>query len=106
MARERAPGPAASSGLAAPGPAASSGLAAPGPAASSGSGGVALTIDCISRGLLLGEGLKAELEALTVPGLPQVGALTIGEIANNGFEFLEFHNKTTVLALLSEPTAA
>lgn len=66
---------------------------------------IALTIDCISRGLLLKEGLKAELEALKVPGVPQVGALTIGEIANNGEDFLEFYNKTTVLALLSEQAA-
>jgi hypothetical protein len=61
---------------------------------------VALTIDCISRALLLGPALAAELQALRVPGLPQVGALTIGEIASNGDGYLLVHNKTSVVALL------
>ncbi len=63
---------------------------------------LALTIVCISRGLLLGDGLAAELDALKVPGVPQVGALTVGELAGSGEEYLDFHNKTVALALLSE----
>jgi hypothetical protein len=62
--------------------------------------GVALTIDCISRALVLGERHAEELAALEVPGLPQVGALTLGEIASSRKGFLQLHNKTTVLALL------
>lgn len=63
-------------------------------------GALALTIDCISRSLLLGERLSAELEALRVPGATQVGALTIGEIASGTNSFLQVHNKTTVMALI------
>lgn len=70
-----------------------------------GGGGVALTIDCISRALLLGPRLVDELAALRVPGLPQVGALTIGEVASAGEGFLAFHNKTSVVAILSDGAA-
>ncbi len=66
---------------------------------------VGLTIDCISRALLLGERLPTELAALRVSGLPQVGALTIGELASSQGAFVRVHNKTTVLALLSPSQA-
>lgn len=62
---------------------------------------LALTLDCISRALLLGDRLQEELEALRVPGLEQVGALTIGEVASTRESFLQIHNKTTVLAVLT-----
>jgi len=62
--------------------------------------GVAVTIDCISRALVLGDRHVEELAALEVPGLPQVGALTLGEVASSRKHFLQLHNKTTVLALL------
>ncbi len=74
------------------------------PGASSPPGTMTLTIDCISRSLLLGDRLKDELEALRVPGALQVGALTIGEVASGTNSFLQVHNKTTVLALLDAPT--
>lgn len=61
---------------------------------------VAVTIDCISRALLLGPALQEELQALRVAGVPQAGALTIGEIASNGDGYLLVHNKTSVVALL------
>jgi len=66
---------------------------------------VALTLDCISRALLLGDRLPDELEALRIPGLAQVGALTIGEVASTRESFLQIHNKTTVLALIEETLA-
>ncbi|HNV72888.1 MAG TPA: FIST C-terminal domain-containing protein, partial [Candidatus Ozemobacteraceae bacterium] len=58
-------------------------------------------IDCISRVLFLGTEFDRELQTVCLEGLPMVGALTIGEIANCGHEFLEFYNKTSVVGLLS-----
>jgi hypothetical protein len=66
--------------------------------------GGGLLIDCISRVLFLGERFGEELA--TVQGRlqqagghqhPLFGALTLGEIANNGAQCLEFYNKTLVL---------
>lgn len=59
-----------------------------------------IVIDCISRALLLGEDIREELQCLRFEGLPQVGALTIGEVAHLGNEYLQFHNKTCVLSLV------
>lgn len=59
----------------------------------------ALFIDCISRVLFLGESMGRELAA-AAGGRPLFGALTLGEIANSGRDYLEFYNKTAVLALL------
>ncbi|WP_396214557.1 FIST signal transduction protein [Gemmatimonas sp.] len=59
-----------------------------------------LLIDCISRSLFLGDRFTTELAAID-DGLPMVGALTIGEIANSGREFLEFYNKTAVVGLIA-----
>lgn len=56
-------------------------------------------IDCISRALFLGDKLSEELEAAAGSG-DVVGAMTLGEIANNGLDYLEFYNKTVVVALL------
>ena len=61
-----------------------------------------LLFDCISRALFLGDGIDDELKALT-QGEPSVGAFTLGEIANSGQDYLEFLNKTTVLARLAKP---
>lgn len=57
-------------------------------------------IDCISRSLFLGDGFDEELTAID-DGLPMVGALTLGEIANSGRDFLEFYNKTAVVGLIA-----
>lgn len=57
-------------------------------------------IDCISRSLFLEDRFGEELAALD-DGLPMVGALTLGEIANSGREFLEFYNKTAVVGLVA-----
>ncbi len=57
-----------------------------------------LLFDCISRVQVLGPAIREELQGVRSVGCAQVGAFTLGEIANNGREFLEFHNKTLVLA--------
>lgn len=59
-----------------------------------------LFIDCISRSLALGEHFVRELEAVAVASVPLVGALTLGEIANSGKDYLEFYNKTSVVGVL------
>lgn len=62
-----------------------------------------MLFDCISRALFLGERIDEELAALT-QGEPAFGAFTLGEIANNGTEYLEFLNKTTVLSRIDKAT--
>lgn len=57
--------------------------------------------DCISRVLYLEEGFSEELGAIGSDGEPAVGALTIGEIANDGHGHLEYYNKTAVVASLT-----
>lgn len=66
--------------------------------------GELLLFDCISRVLFLGQDIEQELAAVGC-GEPVVGAFTLGEIAKNGQDYLEFLNKTTVLARL-EPANA
>lgn len=61
-----------------------------------------LVVDCISRALFQGEQFTHELAALD-DGLPMVGALTLGEIANSGRDFLELYNKTVVVGLFAAP---
>jgi hypothetical protein len=62
-----------------------------------------LFMDCISRVLFLGDRFSGELAAVREPGRPLIGACTIGEIANSGVDFLEFFNKTAVVAALDAP---
>lgn len=57
-----------------------------------------LIIDCISRGLFMGEEFKNELDKLD-PFSNSFGALTLGEIANNGDEYLDVYNKTAVVGI-------
>lgn len=56
-------------------------------------------IDCISRVLFLGENFKDELNTMPDNFLT-IGALTLGEIANSGQDYLEFYNKTSVVCVL------
>lgn len=56
-----------------------------------------LFIDCISRVLFLEDHFKNEIEAVYKSDTPLVGALTFGEIANNGRDYLAFYNKTSVV---------
>ncbi len=58
----------------------------------------AFIIDCISRALFLEQRISEELVAAA--GTHRLfGALTLGEIANNGRDYLEFFNKTTVVGI-------
>lgn len=73
-----------------------------------GAGGarIGFVADCISRSVLLGEGFDAELAAIRsrfaagLPGARVIGALTLGEISSVGDRYLEFLNKTCVVATL------
>jgi len=64
--------------------------------------GTTLFIDCISRVLFLEEEFQEELEAVVEDNIPLIGALTIGEIANSGRDFLEFYNKTAVVGITED----
>ena len=57
-----------------------------------------LFFDCISRVLFLEDDFENELNAVNTKNVPLLGALSIGEIANNKKDYLEFYNKTAVLA--------
>ena len=64
---------------------------------------MAIFIDCISRVLFLGDRFKDEITSVHSQigaATPMVGALTIGEIANSGADYLEFYNKTSVVGVL------
>ncbi len=60
---------------------------------------ITLIMDCVSRVLFLQSNFKKELEKVYT-GYPVLGALTIGEIANTGRNYLEFYNKTSVIGYL------
>jgi len=62
--------------------------------------GLGIFIDCISRVLFLEDKFSEELNAVYEEGFPLIGACTIGEIANSGNDYLEFYNKTAVVAIL------
>ena len=53
--------------------------------------------DCISRVLFLGDEFERELSAVEMDATPMLGALTIGEIANDGYGHLDYYNKTAVV---------
>lgn len=55
-------------------------------------------IDCISRSLFMGGEFAEELKELD-PLSNSFGALTLGEIANNGDEYLDVYNKTAVVGI-------
>lgn len=63
-----------------------------------GRGNGTVFIDCISRVLFLEDDFQRELDAVADGSEDLVGALTLGEIANYGQEYLEFYNKTAVVA--------
>ena len=61
---------------------------------------VTFFMDCISRVLFMGKEFSRELYAVSDKSVPLIGALTLGEIANNGKDYLEFYNKTSVIGVL------
>lgn len=56
-------------------------------------------VDCISRVLFLEDDFEKELRAIADNNTPTIGALTLGEIANTGRNYLKFYNKTSVVAV-------
>lgn len=60
---------------------------------------VTFFIDCITRAQFLGKDFEKELE-IASGGNALIGALTLGEIANSGRDYLEFYNKTSVIGIL------
>lgn len=58
-------------------------------------------IDCISRVLFLEDKFNDEIAEVYKLNHKLVGALTLGEIANNKDHYLEFYNKTAVVASIN-----
>jgi len=56
-----------------------------------------LLLDCISRALFLQENFDDEIKAVCKKDKPILGALTFGQIANNGMDYLEFYNKASAV---------
>lgn len=61
-----------------------------------------LFIDCISRVLFLGDNFQKELDVVYDNQSFMIGMLSLGEIANNKKFYLEFYNKTAVVAKLEK----
>lgn len=62
-----------------------------------------ILFDCISRSISLGDKFIDELVEIKKsinPTKNLFGALTLGEIANNGNEYINFYNKTCVIGVL------
>jgi hypothetical protein len=65
-----------------------------------------LLADCASRGLFLAERFGEELAEIAAAlggETKPVGMLTLGEISSHGEGYLEFFNKTSVVAVVHEP---
>ena len=58
--------------------------------------------DCISRRLYLDDEFDRELSAVDGDEESLVGALTIGEIANDGSGHLDYYNKTAVIGAMTD----
>lgn len=62
---------------------------------------IRIFMDCISRVLFLDNEFETEIAAVKHDDNLLLGICTIGEIANHGDEFVEFYNKTSVVASLA-----
>jgi hypothetical protein len=49
----------------------------------------------------LEDSFQEELKAVKTPNKALFGALTLGEVANSGSDYLEFYNKTAVVVRFS-----
>ncbi|MFP2898310.1 FIST signal transduction protein, partial [Corallococcus sp. 4LFB] len=82
---------------------AAAGAAAQAREATPGALGGAVVFDCVSRYLILGEGVREELSRFQDAlgeGVPVVGCLTLGEVGAMGGGVPQFHNKTAVVVAL------
>jgi hypothetical protein len=61
---------------------------------------LSIFFDGISRLQFLQENFQKEIDAVYNDKIPLIGALSIGEIANSGKDYLEFYNKTSVVGIL------
>jgi len=63
-----------------------------------------LVVDCVSRGLFLGDAFREELKIVknVISSCIPYGILSIGEIASHGEAYLEFFNKTIVVGVFNE----
>ncbi|MCB9062758.1 MAG: FIST C-terminal domain-containing protein [Halobacteriovoraceae bacterium] len=61
-----------------------------------------IVMDCISRTLFLEDDYLKELEQINNQQTTPVGALVLGEIANQGKEYLDIFNKTIVVCRLKD----
>jgi len=61
-----------------------------------------LYIGCLARLLVLGENFYKELDSIYEEGELLIGALSIGEIANNKDHYLELYNSTAVIAKIED----
>lgn len=63
-------------------------------------------MDCISRALFLEADWDQQMTPFKALKLPMVGALSVGEIANNGYYYLDFYNKSLIAVTLSRKPVA
>jgi len=61
-----------------------------------------LYIGCLARLLVMGENFYKELDAIYEDEELLVGALSVGEIANNKDHYLELYNSTAVVAKIAD----
>lgn len=62
-----------------------------------------VTFDCSGRQKFLGQRFAEEIEAVNDGVSPVIGALTFGgEIANSGRDYLDYYNRTCIVAVMEE----
>lgn len=62
-----------------------------------------ISFECTARQAFLGERFTEEINAIYDGNTPLIGALTIGgEIANNGNDYLEYYNRTCIVAIFED----